>query len=464
VKYIIFLIFIIFSACEDSSTSSQKEEIGENEIIETVPEVEIEENITEEINDTIEEIPEIEENITEEINDTIEEIPEIEENITEKNNIGGVFSEDTLFPPNTDFDTEIPVYIEPEIEIEILEEKEVKTLSGKIGSKFLSNSYYWKIVDEVSVFGKLEIEAGTTLFGETSNSILTIEKGGEIWAVGNAKSPILFTSFKKFDPLWNYNNWGGLRIFGDENSSSGALKFVQIDNGGSRNYHGLLLDEVGEMLIEYLFVNDSQRDGIYIVGGDVNLRHTIIFGAKGDSLVIDNDWSGKMQNIYIKQERGNFGDDSAGLQIGGGTDQNMIISNLTIESENSSSGDGIHLKSGSYINIYNSLVTGYRSGVCIRAEDSLENIANYDFNSSVLGLCGGGTFLSTGGGKDILKTYFSNGENNISKALSLSALSKLAKPVETNSIDSWFDDYKEEFLGAFYTDSNRTWWSSWLSE
>jgi hypothetical protein len=453
-KYFSILIFVFLSSCgESDSTSSPKEtnpEIPEVVEPETTPN-------TDEKNDT--EI--VEEEKEPEVKPPEESEPETEE--PEKGN-GGIFSEDSLFPPNTEIDLEIPEYEEPEIEIEILEEKEVKTLSGEIGNMFLSNSYYWKIVDEVSVFGKLEIESGTTLFGESTNSILTIEKGGQIWAVGNSKNPIVFTSLKDLNPLWKYSNWGGIRIFGDENSSSGALKFVQIANGGSRNYHGLLLDEVGEILIEYLYVSNSERDGIYIKSGNSNFRHTIISGAKGDSVVIDGDWSGKMQNIYIKQKRGNFGNGSAGLQISGGTDRNMMISNLTIESENSDSGDGIHLKSGSYINIYNSLITGYRSGACLRADDAIDNISEYEFNSTVLGSCSGGTFLSTGEGKEVLKTLFSNGENNTSPALSISALSKLAKPVETNLVDSWFDDYKKDFLGAFSTDSNRTWWSSWLND
>jgi hypothetical protein len=481
-KTLFILTILFFSACEDSSssTSSTKEtqeenktepidisnDLNETEPIDTSNDLNETESI--DISNDLNETESID--ISNDLNETepidisndLNETEPIENNITGR---GGSFSSDTMFPPNIEIDPETPIYIAPILEAEILKNKEVKILSGEIEDMKLSNSFFWRISGEVTVFGDLEIEAGTVLFGEDSISVLTIEKSGKILANGNQKNPIIFTTLKDLDPLQGYPKWGGIRIFGDQNSSGGVLKYVQIKAGGSRNYNGLLLDSVNEKLVvEYLHIDESERNGIYLKSGNVNLRHILVTGAKGDGILIDGDWSGKMENIYIKQERNNFGENSAGLQISGGSDQRMIISNLTIASESSEAGDGIHLQSGSFIKLMNSIVTGSRSGACIYADDSLDNIENYEFNSTVLGLCSGGTFLSSGNGKSILIEKFKTGGNNVSIASSIPYLSKLAKPIETQKVDSWFDKYIEYFIGAFPPDSNRTWWDSWTSE
>jgi hypothetical protein len=430
VKYIIFGVVLLLANCSEGSSggSSNKTSVKES-------------------NDTSEEEESSKTSEVEESSETSEEFSD-EKPMTEY--ASSYVSPFPNMTPNTEFDETIPVYISPvELEVEYIGEKEVKVLEGVITTKTLENKYFWKISGEVNVSSgsTITVEKGTTLFGVDTSSKLIFQKGAKIFALGDKENPIIFTSQK--DILENSPNggdWGGLQIFGDE-VSSGTLKYVQIRYGGSGRNNGLELYSVGlGTAIEYLEIYNSGRDGLILNSGNVNIRHLLLIGNRGDSLVLQ-DWGGKMQNIYILQTNSVFGENSAGIQIEGG-DYNMVISNMSIESLSQNAGDGIYMDSRSYIHLLNSEILGVRDGVCIISKDGVDNIENYKLVGTTFGKCGGGTSWAEGvSERDVLQ-----------EKIEISEESELSEP---SKIDSWFDDYSIEYKGAFHPLSNSKWSESW---
>jgi hypothetical protein len=371
------------------------------------------------------------------------------------------------FQPDTEVPEGTPTYTPPpEEESEYIGDIEVKTLSEIVTTTTLSREYIWRVSGTVTVTAGtvLSIEDGTTIFGEDSSSILVFEKGSQIKAIGKKSSPIIFTSKDDISGFTAREGaWGGIEMNGD-GESSGTLKYVQIRYGGSRSFNGVEFINCGlGTVVEYLQVYKSARDGVILNGGDINLRNIVISGVSGDSLLIQNSWGGKIHNLYIRQESG-VSINSSGIQIDGEGSDKMIISNMTLHSLSSDAGSGIYTKSGSYIHLLNSIITGNRAGRCVEAEDSMENIENnYIFNSTVLGKCDGGSTWATDlNGRDSLKILFSQDENYVREnILSFYELALIPQPVEPSSVNSWFDNYREEYIGAFNSSFNNRWSDEW---
>ena len=314
----------------------------------------------------------------------------------------------------------------------VIDGKTVVDLSTELtagGSVTLDSTKIYSINGEVSVASgtTLTIPAGTTLFGETGESYLAVDKGGKIEAAGTAAAPIIFTS--KTDVLGNSDSdavgeWGGLSIFGNAETnkgeedyeagahkfgndavnadavSSGSLTYVAIKHTGyevqtDAELNGLSLGGVGSgTTIDNVAILGSKDDGIEIWGGTVALSNVYIYNANDDSFDLDHGWTGSVDNILIEQgtkkadhgiESDNDGSNMAATPI---TDPD--ISNMTIIG--SQVGDeGIKLREGMGGNFNNVTVFTKNPDVASLQVDDPQTVANgeYEFANT--------TFVSTSG-------------------------------------------------------------------
>ncbi len=199
----------------------------------------------------------------------------------------------------------------------------------------------------------LVIDAGVTLFGNSSADMLVVNRGSQIFVNGVASAPVIMTSLpdvtnSQVNPTTASREWAGLIILGrapirgcntavaqgsvdcqnaiegvlnatgsnalyggaTANDNSGRINFLQIRYPGAfltsatagDDLNGLSLGGVGSATeIENVQVHNSGDDGIEIFGGTVNLRHVIIAGAEDDSLDFDEGWQGRVQFAIVIQ-------------------------------------------------------------------------------------------------------------------------------------------------------------------
>jgi hypothetical protein len=195
---------------------------------------------------------------------------------------------------------------------------------------------------------KLTIEPGTVIKGrETTGAnaaALVITRGAQIFAEGNAASPIVFTS--ELDDLQgglgieDTNLWGGLIVLGEasissrsdgeivaapiedqveglevsgteaeyatfggtnDDDNSGVLRYISIRHGGAviggdNEINGLTLGGVGRgTTIEYIEIFANKDDGVEWFGGTVNARYLAAAFGTDDSFDYDQGWRGKGQ-------------------------------------------------------------------------------------------------------------------------------------------------------------------------
>ena len=187
----------------------------------------------------------------------------------------------------------------------------------------------------VELGATLDIEAGTTIYGEgASNGTLIISKGGKIEANGTASKPIIMTCDQAPGSRAR-GQWGGLIVngsapinvgaeaFGEGDTgsyggtnpadSSGTLKYVRIEFAGiefspDNELNGIAFQGVGSgTVVDYVQVHFNQDDGIEFFGGTVNAKHLVCSGIRDDSFDWTYGWTGKGQ-YWIAQQRGDDAD------------------------------------------------------------------------------------------------------------------------------------------------------------
>lgn len=188
----------------------------------------------------------------------------------------------------------------------------------------------------------LTIDAGVTVFGNSGQDALQINRGSKIFANGTATNPVTFTA------LADVNNtaapsgrglWGGIVILGRApinacvgqpggtatcetsvegvpvgffggalpNDSSGSLRYVQVKHSGfivaaNVELNGITLAGVGSgTTIDYVQVHNSSDDGIEWFGGTVNAKHLIVTGISDDGFDWASGWTGNLQYILAVQ-------------------------------------------------------------------------------------------------------------------------------------------------------------------
>ncbi len=196
----------------------------------------------------------------------------------------------------------------------------------------------------------LTIESGVTLFGNTGQDYLVVNRGSEIRANGTAANPIIFTSEADLrdtqpSPDQADGEWGGIVILGsapqnrclsgsayftdscqqriegvtspdaryggdDVSDSSGVLRYVQVKYAGfeltpDNELNGIAFGGVGDgTTVEYIQVHNNADDGVEFFGGTVNAKYLVLTGNNDESIDTDNGYQGAIQYVIVDQING----------------------------------------------------------------------------------------------------------------------------------------------------------------
>lgn len=313
----------------------------------------------------------------------------------------------------------------------------VKSISGNLnGTINWSNDTIYLLTGKVYVKagGTLNIEAGTIVKGDVSTpgSALVITRGAQIYAVGTASQPIVFTSSAAAGSR-STGDWGGVIIAGNAKinvpggigtieggnlanpdgtvsdgqygglndlDNSGELRYVRIEYAGfayapNNELNGLTLGAVGSgTKISYVQVSYGFDDAFEFFGGTVNCDHLISFRGNDDDFDTDFGYSGKVQwGVCLRDTAvadpvsgaNGFESDNDGSGSGNGPKTSAIFSNMTMVGPlhtptTQISPDflrGAHIRRNSRINVFNSIFMGWPTGIKIDG-DSCHAAADND--------------------------------------------------------------------------------------
>jgi hypothetical protein len=265
----------------------------------------------------------------------------------------------------------------------------------------------------VTKTGTLTIAPGTLIIGErASKGTLVIHRGSRIVANGTATQPIIFTSERnpgEREP----GDWGGLVICGravnnrpnnqasreleggygafhggtDDNDNSGSLRYVRVEFAGipvqpDREVNSFTFGSVGAATtLEYLQASNGLDDSFEWFGGNVNAKYLIAYKGLDDDFDVDHGFTGNVQyGIGIRGatqadvsgsngfEVDNDADGSSNVPFTAPTFANMSIIGPKAEASTGISPqfqNGMHLRRNNKIKIYNTVITGYPSGIYI---------------------------------------------------------------------------------------------------
>lgn len=247
----------------------------------------------------------------------------------------------------------------------------------------------------------LTIDAGTTIYGETStNGMLVVTRGAQIVAEGTADAPIVFTSSNAAGSRAS-GDWGGVIINGraplnvcdgvedapdpceafgeggtgyyggnDAADSSGTLKYVRVEFAGTlispeNELNGIAFQGVGSgTTIDYIQVHKNDDDGVEFFGGAAVASHVVISGVGDDSLDWTDGWVGSASNVILMQD--GAGDNGIEADNNGDNNDaeprsNPTLSNVTIigAPDSEKSDFGMLIREGTAASIDNVLIQGF---------------------------------------------------------------------------------------------------------
>lgn len=282
-----------------------------------------------------------------------------------------------------------------------------------------STTYYLKGFNYIQNGATISIEAGTKIFGDfDTKGTLIIQRGGKIYANGNANDPILFTSRRPAGQR-SAGDWGGVIILGRsgintasgadsaeiegfgpglgpiyggqpriDDDSSGVIRYVRIEFGGV-NLTGISGNEINSLtmggvgsrtVIEYVQVSYGGDDSFEWFGGNVNCKYLISYKVLDDDWDTDNGFRGRVQFglsirdsglVDISTSNGFESDNNVNTPSNYNAPRTKpIFSNMTVIgpyaqsswSLNSLWGRGGHLRRNTLLSAYNSIVMAWRVG------------------------------------------------------------------------------------------------------
>ena len=362
----------------------------------------------------------------------------------------------------------------------------------------------------------LTIESGVTLFGDSGNDYLVVNRGSQIFANGTAAAPVIFTSEddltnSQIDPANAVGEWGGLVILGrapinDCNTTvaaqsvgcenriegvepvalfggstatdnSGTLRYVQVKHAGNPlasgdELNGISFGGVGNATtVEYVQVHNNSDDGVEFFGGNVNVRYLVLTGNDDDSIDTDTGYQGNIQFAIITQ-RASSGDNlfEASSTTGPGAAlverSNYKISNFTaIGFER---GNGLRLNEGTVGQYMNGVMV--EEAECFRWQDAGNDNATFEaaedpsFNSVLFDCAATSAANSTANGGAVgplaLAADVNNAEttNTLTSTFINGTAEAAVTPFAASAADPFFVD--TSYIGAV-EDASDTWWQGW---
>jgi hypothetical protein len=172
-----------------------------------------------------------------------------------------------------------------------------------------SGNYVWTSSNTYVLEGDLRLESGYLVIqpgtqirisqNDIQSTGLTIGQGASILANGTPTGPIHFSPENNggLSDLFIDNNWKGLHVKQDSESSLSRLTYVSISHAGapiqSQTGAALFLEDLhNRNEIEYVEVFGSIGDGVRIWGGEVNLKYISSTFVQDDAFEWDYGWIG----------------------------------------------------------------------------------------------------------------------------------------------------------------------------
>ena len=261
---------------------------------------------------------------------------------------------------------------------------------------------------------RLNIEPGTLIIGDRqSKGTLIVQMGGKIYADGTKEKPIIMTS-ENPPGLREPGDWGGLVVCGrainnvtavtgvpveleggyggfhggtDPNDNSGIIRYVRIEYAGipinpNEEVNTLTMGSVGNgTIIEYVMASFGLDDSFEWFGGNVDGRYLIAYRGLDDDWDVDLGYSGRVQfGLSIRGATLADQSGSNGFEVdnnGAGSEAQPftsgIFANMTVIGPKKTRETPIslqfehaaQLRRNSRISIYNSVLTGYPSGLFV---------------------------------------------------------------------------------------------------
>ena len=265
----------------------------------------------------------------------------------------------------------------------------------------------------VTKTGTLTIAPGTLIVGDrASKGTLVIQRGSKIIANGTATQPIIFTSERNPSER-EPGDWGGLVICGNaitnrpntqadreleggygafyggtnDADNSGSLKYVRVEFAGiavqpDREINSFTFGGVGVgTTLEYLQASFGLDDSFEWFGGNVNAKYLVAYKGLDDDFDVDHGFTGLVRyGIGIRGATQADVSGSNGFEVDNDNPGSSLtpftagtFANMTIIGAKADAGtvispqfqNGMHLRRNNKIKIYNTVVTGYPSGIYI---------------------------------------------------------------------------------------------------
>lgn len=308
------------------------------------------------------------------------------------------------------------------------------TLSGDITSyRTLSNDTMYLLEGFVYIKdgGILHIEEGTLIKGDkATKGSLIVTRDGVLHAEGTAGQPVIFTSNEP-EGARAAGDWGGILLLGnapinsadinpddagnqaiieggvdnaegdgqyggdDPADSRGSLQYVRIEYPGiaylpGNEINGLTCGGCGSgTVLKNIMVSNSGDDAFEFFGGTINASYLIANATTDDDFDTDFGYAGNLQFLVALRnpdiadvsgsnsfESDNDGSGSSNTPITSG-----VVSNATIIGPIENEGDvinanykrGAHLRRNTQLNLHNSVIIGYPTGLMIDGASSEGN-------------------------------------------------------------------------------------------
>ena len=285
----------------------------------------------------------------------------------------------------------------------------------------LTNDRVWQLDGQLRIQDSavLVIAPGTRIEGNSAvtAAAVFVERGGKINANGTAYRPIVFTcTGVKQKACWGgvfiagrgtVNNGdavlgpspdggcnqrggeGGGPVYGGCNpaDNSGSLTYAVIEYAGyllsaNNELNCLTLGAVGSATtIHHVQCHGGSDDGFEFFGGAVSPHHLVASGNDDDGFDVSMGYTGTAQYVIIQADAGAANNDSKAIEADGfepyaaGDSANFtklprtspklwnftIIGNLALRTQNAA----VHLRRGSGLRLYNSVIAGYGIGLDI---------------------------------------------------------------------------------------------------
>lgn len=304
----------------------------------------------------------------------------------------------------------------------------------------------------------LNIAPGTIIKGDkATKGTLIVKRGARIIADGNPTQPIVFTSNEPAGSR-DRGDWGGViicgraphnqpadpiveggpdAVYGGNNPAddSGILRYVRIEFAGialqpNQEINGLTMGSVGSgTVLEHVQVSYSGDDSFEWFGGTVNGKFLVAHVGLDDDFDQDFGWQGKVQYALVVRDP-NAADvsgsnafecdnDAAGnsaAPYSQGVWSNVtVLGPLTV---NSTVSDlykrSMHLRRNTQTQVFNSVFTGYPTGLLIDGGSTETNATNNDLRvrNTILAGMTSNFGVASGSTWDISSWFNTSGWNN----------------------------------------------------